>query len=63
MLYNIDQSVADKLSDDTWNLYHELRALIDFTSLQQTDEKILSSLLILIRENIQLNNDSDRYAL
>jgi hypothetical protein len=61
--YNIHQSAADKLYDNTYNLYHELRTLINFTPLKLTDEKILSSLIIMIRENIELNNDSNRYAL
>jgi hypothetical protein len=61
--YGIRQSNVDRFYNETCNLYHELCTLIDFAPLQRKTDKILSSLVIMTRENIEFNNDHNRYGL
>ncbi len=53
---HIERSDADKIYNDTCNLYHNLLTLTDFTSLKWIDDKVLSSLVVMIKGNRQLND-------
>ncbi|CAF3939941.1 unnamed protein product [Rotaria sordida] len=48
--YGIDDSNAHTIYNEATNLYHELLAMIDLSPLRTTDNKILSSLIIIICE-------------
>jgi hypothetical protein len=54
--YHMQQSDAEKIYNDTYSLYHHLSTLTDFASLNSVDDKILSSLIIIIQENFGLND-------
>ena len=54
--YDLEQSNAKKIYDDAYDLFHRLLTILDFNLFKSMDDKILSSLIIIIRENFELND-------
>jgi len=54
--YHMEGSDADNIFNDRRDLYHSLLTLPDFTSLKSIDDKVLSSLVVMIKQNIELND-------
>lgn len=52
----MEGSDADNIFNDRRDLYHSLLTLPDFTSLKSIDDKVLSSLVVMIKQNIELND-------
>ena len=46
---------AERIYSDAFNLYHRLLTITDLNEFNVVDAHVLSSLLILIRENFELN--------
>jgi hypothetical protein len=53
--YNLEGSAAEQIAADAIDLYHRLLTITDFNSFKSIHHQILSSLLIIIRENFELN--------
>jgi hypothetical protein len=56
--YNIDKSNAGLIYNDARNLYHQLFTMVDLNPLQTTDNRILSSLVIIITERFDFSESS-----
>ncbi len=54
--YNIDEANAQQICTNSIELFHELFTILDLNLLKSMDKKVLSSLVIIIRENFEFNN-------
>ncbi|CAF3352159.1 unnamed protein product [Rotaria sp. Silwood2] len=56
--YKIQETNANTIYNEAFELYHHLQTLVDFAPLQSIDDKILSALVPIIQENFELNDSN-----
>jgi len=58
--YAICESEANDIYNETNTLFHELLTCVDLKPLKTKNEKILSSLIVLIHHNVELDDDANQ---
>ncbi len=55
--YNLQPAAAARICNDAIELYHRLLTIVDYNVFDSMNHQVLSSLLIIIRENFELNEN------
>jgi hypothetical protein len=48
---------ADRIYQEATDLYHRLFTIVDYHEFDSINDQVLSALLVIIRENFQLNEN------
>jgi hypothetical protein len=54
--YDMEEADAYEIYKETHSLYHQLPTLVDLGFLRTIDKKLLSSLMVMITESIELKD-------